>query len=214
METKDLRDQVIRTIRSTGLSTSLAQEHPDTYAFFRALFQRHPDAERKRVADIVDIRIRKFPKSRQLEPLPVQDHQFMIVLADGSEDSISWWSCVNAQKVPVERQLYRAMRHAIQDQTYEYKQRNRYTPCNICGTHSNLTVDHVTKFQTLKNTFLQLHPDHPTEFARTDCGQTIFREEDAEYCLAWRRYHYNNAVFQILCKPCNESLDGYGANHI
>ena len=66
----------------SGLTQSLKQDNPELYTFFRALFQRHPDAERKRVAQIADIRICRFPKARRDLPLAAADHQIWTVFED------------------------------------------------------------------------------------------------------------------------------------
>lgn len=208
--TDELRDFVVRLIHDTGVCKSLRNEKPEIYHFFRDLFQRHPEGARKGVALIQDISIRKFPKARGPNLL-VNDHQFWIIKSDGTEDSISWSSCVKGAANPVGKKLNWAFRQAIEDQIKEFRIAHRADPCEFCGTRQELTVDHITKFRQLKDDFLALHPTHPTEFGKNELAQEIFRPEDAEYCQLWKEYHKTNATLRILCKPCNQKLDNYGS---
>lgn len=212
--TDELRDAVVRLIRETGLCPSLKSKHPETFEFFRALFQRHPEKERKEVALMVDIAIRKFPKARPATPLPIQDHQFFLLKCNGTEDSISWTTCVKGAVNPVEKRLNWAMRHAIEGQIREFKAANPTTACEFCGTSENRTVDHVKKFRDLKDEFLQANPTHPTEFGKNELAQEIFRPEDGAFSTAWQEFHRANASLRILCKSCNQKLDNYGWFHI
>jgi len=211
--TDELRDYVIRLIRNTGLSISLKQTHPDVYIFFKSLFQRHPEKERKGVALINDISIRRFPKASPHGTLAVTDHQFFIIKNDGTEDSISWNTCVKGAIISVEKRLNWAMRLAIEDQIKDFKCKN-VKPCEFCGTTTNPTVDHIIKFKKLKDDFLILNPVHPTEFSKNNLAQEIFREEDNKYSELWQEYHRHTATLRILCKECNQKLDNYGAHHI
>ena len=212
---EDLRDYVIRCIRDTGLNDSLKTNKPDVYEFFHALFQRHPEAARKEVAFITDIRIRRFPKARVVNHmLSVADHQFVIVKTNGQEDTISWNSCVQGAINPVGKRLNWAMRYAIDSQIKEFRTQHKNKACEICGTMNDLTVDHIKKFRDLKDEFLKLHPEHPTEFAKNELSQEIFRSEDGEFERQWQTYHQQNATLRILCGTCNKKIDNYGAHHI
>lgn len=212
--TDELRDVVVRLIREVGLCPSLKEKSPGAYEFFRALFQRHPEGARKEVSLIVDISIRRFPKARPAALLPIQDHQFFIQKTNGTEDSISWVSCVKGAVNPVGKRLNWAMRQAIEDQIREFKAAHPNTACEFCGTHENRTVDHVKKFRDIKDEFLLANPTHPTEFGKNELAQEIFRTEDTAFCQAWQEFHRVNASLRILCKSCNQKLDNYGAFHI
>ena len=211
--TDELRDYTICLIRQVGLCTSIKQTHPDIYTFFVSLFQRHPEKDRKEVSLITDISIRRFPKANPRQPLAVTDHQFFIIKNNGTEDTISWVSCVKGEINPIEKRLNWVMRHAIQQQIRDFKARNP-NPCEFCNATINLTVDHIIKFKQLKDDFIILNPVYPTEFSKNELSQEVFREEDKEYSELWQNYHYTNATLRILCKDCNERLDNYGAHHV
>jgi len=106
------------------------------------------------------------------------------------------------------------MRQAIESQIIDFKIANKKTSCELCGTSANLTVDHVKKFKDLKEEFLLANPAHPTLFGKNSLAQEIFREEDAAFRLSWETYHKEHASLRILCKPCNQNLDAYGADFI
>jgi len=211
--TDELRKYTIHLIRQVSLCESLKQKYPDIYTFFVSLFQRHPNKEEKEVSLIIDISIRRFPKSNPHQPLAVQDHQFFIIKNNGKEDSISWTSCVNGEINPIQKRLNWVMRQAIEQQNRDFKTKN-LTPCEFCKATVNLTVDHIIKFKQLKDDFIKLNPVYPTEFSKNELSQEIFREEDKYYSELWQKYHYTNATLRILCKDCNEKLDNYGAHHV
>ena len=210
---EELRDYTIRLIRQVGLCESVKQTHPDIYTFFVSLFQRHPEKDRKEVSLITDISIRRFPKANPRQPLAFTDHQLFIIKNNGTEDTISWVSCVKGEINPIEKRLNWVMRHAIQQQIRDFKARNP-NPCEFCNATINLTVDHIIKFKQLKDDFIILNPVYPTEFSKNELSQEVFREEDKEYSELWQNYHYTNATLRILCKDCNERLDNYGAHHV
>jgi len=209
----ELLKYTISIIRQVGLCTSVKQKHPDIYTFFISLFQRHPEKEKKEVSLITDISIRRFPKSNPHQPLAVSDHQFFIIKNNGKEDSISWNTCVKGEINTIEKRLNWAMRHAIQEQIRDFKNKNP-NPCEFCNATVNLTVDHIIKFKQLKDDFITLNPVYPTEFSKNELAQEVFREEDKYYSELWQKYHYSNATLRILCKDCNQRLDNYGANHV
>jgi len=209
----ELRDYVVRIIKHVGICNSVKQTHPDVYIFFVSLFQRHPEKERKEVSLITDISIRRFPKANPHHPLAVSDHQFFIIKNNGTEDSISWNTCVRGKINPVEKRLNWAMRLAIKEQIRDFKSKTP-NPCEFCKTTVNLTVDHIIKFKQLKDDFITLNPAYPTEFSKNELSQEVFREEDKCYSDLWQKYHYDNATLRILCKVCNNQLDNYGAHHI
>ena len=211
---EELRDYVIKIILNTGLSPSLKKTHLDVYTFFVSLFQRHPDKERKEISLITDISIRRFPKSKPKKNLDFSDHQFFIIKSNGTEDSISWNSCVINAVNPFEKRINWAMRHAIEDQIKEFKTINRNKPCEFCETYSEPTADHIIKFRKLKDDFLIENPEYPKELGKNEFAQEVFRDEDAEFVKLWQEYHKKNATLRILCKNCNQKLDNYGVNYL
>jgi len=204
-----LRDYVIDNIINTGPTYSLKKTHRELYDFFFSLFQRHPEKDRKEVSLITDISIRRFPRAKPKKYLDFRDHQFFIIKNNGSEDSISWNSCVNKVGYPVQKRMSWAMREAIKDQIAEFKNANKNKACELCGTYSDITADHIIKFKKLKEDFLLDNPDHPNEFSKDKFGSEVFRDEDIEFVNLWKEYHKKNAILRILCKNCNEKLDDW-----
>ena len=204
---EELRDYVIAIILKTGLTPSLKTTHPKVYTFFESLFQRHPDKVRKEVSLMTDISIRKFPTIKSKKKFDVRDHQIFIIKNNGTEDSISWNSCVDMSVIAFEKRINWAMRYSIKKQIFEFKNTNKNKPCEFCGTYSDITADHIIKFKKLKDDFLSENPDHPKEFSKSKYGSDIFREEDIEFEKLWQEYHRKNATLRILCKDCNDKLD-------
>jgi hypothetical protein len=187
----EIRDR----IASVGLCTSL-RHRPDDYAYFRALFQRHPEAERKRVCDIVDIFIEQVRGEARLG----------YVCSDGTRDTISWNKCLSGKLPHTEAMLSRVLRQAVVDQTLAYK-RTQPPTCVLCGTTSNPSVDHYpTKFRDIRNAFLEGRSP-PTVFAKTTESIDCFRPEDAEFKSEWVRYHRERATYRILCCQCNRTSE-------
>ena len=212
--TEELRDYVIQAILNTGLVNSLKETNPDVYTFFVSLFQRHPEKDRKEIPLITDISIRIFPKSKNKKQLEFSDYQFLIIKSNGTEDTISWNSCVINAVNPFDKRINWAMRHAIEEQIKEFKTINKNKPCEFCETYSEPTADHIIKFKKLKDDFLEENPEHPTELGKNEFAQEVFREEDAEFVKLWQEYHKKNATLRILCKNCNQKLDNYGVNYL
>jgi hypothetical protein len=211
----ELRDYVISTIRNTGLSASLKTTNPEEYKFFLSLFQRHPEKVKKEVSIIIDISIRRFPRASSRGPLSVQDHQFFIIKKNGTEDSISWNSCVQEEINPVGKRLNWAMRHAVKDEILEFKWANERKPCDLYRSFSNPTASYKDhKFQDLKDDFLRSYPQHPVVFGKSALGEEIFLEEDAGFRLYWQDHHRAYARLRILCKECNRKVGDYGTDQV
>ena len=203
----ELRDYVVNKIKKLGLTESLKRSSPESYFFFEQLFQRHPTKQEKQVDQMCDISIRRFAKSNPKAPLAVSDHQFFIQKHDGTEDSISWTSCINGKLKQDRKRLTWAMRHAIEPQIRLFRTNKSDQQCMICETKDQLTVDHQIKFRHLMNDFVRTNPDFPNVFGKNELKQEIFRDEDQDYSKRWQTYHYKNARLRILCRDCNQKLD-------
>jgi len=208
----ELRDYVVDLIKKVGITDSLKENYPDEYEFFKLLFQRHPEKDKKEVDLIDDIYVKPYIKAN-IKFLEITSHQFIIIKNNNTSDSISWVKCVNCQDTSIGIQLYRAMRSAISKQICYFKRMNKNKPCELCGALENLTVDHIIKFKKLKNDFLNLYPNYPTKFENDSNKDVIFCEKDFKYKELWRKYHYINAKLRILCMQCNRRLDNYGYNN-
>ena len=173
-----------------------------------------PEKDKKEVSLITDISIRRFPLVKPGKNLDWNEHQFFIIKNNGSEDSISWNSCINKKVNSINKRINWAMRNAVESQIKKFKNTNTNKPCELCGTYANITADHIIKFKKLKDDFLLENPDYPKEFGKHKFGLEIFRDEDFEFVKLWQEYHQKNAILRILCKECNEKLDNYQANKL
>jgi len=203
---EDLKNYTISQILKIGICPSLKQEHPEACIYFRELLQRHPDAQRKKVAMIADVSFKRFAKvSRNRRTLSVGDYQIRVQTSDGDEDSISWVKSMRRVDHSVEKKLTSAMRHAIETQIQRFRSSNRNTACVDCGIMSTLTVVHINHFEGLCYYFLKLHPHHPAEFAKAPIkAQDVFRKKDAAHKALWEECHQKEANLQILCLECNQ----------
>ena len=204
---EDLKMHTIALILQVGRCTSMLTHYPDIYKYFRKLLQRHPDAERKKVALITDIIIKVFPKAaNKRQPLQTGDYQIWYHTSDGLEDSISWVKSMRKEDYSISKKLTSAMRYSIEGQVRTFRQSNLRARCQYCNTNRELTVDHINHFEGLAYDFLLLHPTHPVEFTDAPItSQEMFRLEDAAYDALWKEYHSSNANLQILCNTCNQA---------
>lgn len=207
-----LKNYTISQIFSIGLCASLATDYPNSYLFFRQLFQRHPSAIRKKVDIITDIRFKRYPHSK-VKPhahMRLQDYQIFILTSDGEEDSISWVKSIRCEDFSVANKLTKAFRYSIDSQIRAYRAKNWRASCKECSATRSLTVDHINHIEGLVYDFLALHPDHPTEFDKDPVtSQDRFHSVDAAYDSLWKEFHKSNAQLQILCLPCNMSRPMY-----
>lgn len=196
------KDEVRERIALVGKCKSLRTKHPDQYSFFFDLFQNHPHAERKRVAEIEDIFIRIGYAGT---------YQMGYILPDGMKDTISWVSCVSGKAKPHCQLLARAMRQAIIPQIHQFKDTQPQV-CAICAATANLTVDHFPiKFRTIKEQFLaETEYPIPTEFTKTSAALDCFRRDDFVFQQEWERFHESRASYRILCLTCNLSSEHNG----
>jgi 5-methylcytosine-specific restriction endonuclease McrA len=169
-------------------------EDAKAYCHFETLFRSHPDSERKRVSEMVDLRIDKHAKS---------GYVLWMIYGDGTSDTISWRKCIHPYLSSVKAKLGNALRVAVDEQIQEYRESHKGESCRICGTKSNPTVDHVVPFQELRDRFLSKYPKHPERFGKNGMQQDCFLSEDREFEMAWVEYHRENATLQILCRACN-----------
>lgn len=190
------KDACRKLIDAIGLCRSLRTSHPENYQFFYELFQRHPRAEAKRLADVIDIYI----------DLARGDYRMGYVLSDGSRDTISWNKCLTGRDHTAEGILSRAMRTSVDPQLAAFR-RTQPSVCVLCGSTENMTADHYpVKFRDIKSEFLVSNPA-PIEFSKNSASQDCFRVEDASYEKAWKDFHHEKATYRMLCYTCNRSIE-------
>jgi hypothetical protein len=173
--------------------TSLKKYRPAVYVFFYKLFQRHPEKERKRTTEIVDIAI---------EPHKKKGLVIRIVFNDGTSDTISYVACVKQKGSSFTKKLSQAYRAAISDQIESFIREN-HGPCEFCGSTKDRTVDHINHFAELVYEFKKMNLTEPTSLDKNDAQQHCFKEEDVDYKNKWAEYHKKHATLRILCNTCN-----------
>jgi len=191
---KELKEYTRVLIDGMRVCSSLKTRHPYAYIYFRELFQRHPDKEKKKTDRIVDIRIDRYPKG---------DYQFTVIWDDMNSDTISWTACVRQKPRTYLQKLNQALRNAVGDQMTDFRIKHHRETCSFCGTSEALSVDHIVHFAKLVYDFIKIHGAAPTELGKNHIQQDCFKEEDSVYEKAWSDYHRNHAELRILCMPCN-----------
>lgn len=95
---RDSRVKIRKLIETLGLTISIKDKDPSSYTFFMALLQHHPKAEDKRVRDIVDLSLTQQDKtpSKDMSIQSWKDLMLLATYADGTQDSISWSSCLES----------------------------------------------------------------------------------------------------------------------
>lgn len=189
------KTEVRERIARIGKCKSLRTSHPADYEYFRALFQNHPEPERKRVAEITDIFIRVGYGGV---------YQLGYLLPGQTRDTISWIACVTGRSKTKMQKLTKAMREAVIPSLRAYRDTQPQV-CVLCGATDNLTVDHYPlKFRDIRDTFLdETEYPFPTEFDKTRSALECFRPDDFVFQQEWVAYHDANATYRILCSTCN-----------
>lgn len=208
--TEELMFYTKKCIIKIGICESLKEYNTELFKFFKSLFQRHPDAIKKEVHKIYDIKIKLFPKVNiNKSKLELADYQFIIIKENCLPDTISWVKCVRQEKPHILKTLWRVMRVSINQQIHEFRMKNQNIRCQNCDTNTELSVDHIIKFTKLMNDFLLINPDHPIEFSKNNISQDIFKIEDFLYENLWKDYHKKHATLQILCITCNKNKEEF-----
>lgn len=182
-------------VNGIGVCSSLKNYKPHEYNFFRILFQRHPEKEKKQTDTIMDIITNNHPKGGIV---------FSILRADATKDTISWKACVIMRSDTINKKRIQAFRVAVDPQIQKCRS-NKSNRCSECKSSSDLEVDHTVKsFAQLMRDFIVIHPNYPKEFAKNSMQQHCFKDEDILYQKTWEVYHLSNACLQILCHTCHQ----------
>lgn len=181
-----------------GVCRSVRGRQAEAYAHFEALFRNHPESDKKRVNEMIDLSIEKHAKS---------GYVLRMLYGDGTSDTISWKKCIHPYLSSVKTKLGNALRVAVAGQIEEYRNKHKDEACQICGIRYNLTVDHVVPFYELRDKFLSNLSKYPEHFGKNSIQQDCFLSEDKEFEFAWAEYHKEKAILQMLCRSCN--VKGY-----
>jgi hypothetical protein len=183
-------------LNNIGLCPSLKHFHDDAYNDFMELFKNHPEYPDK-VKNVVDIAIVN-------NKLINKYFELQLIKNDGTTDDISYKKCI--YKPSTNNSLKQAMRYAIKDQIFDYKDSCDELICEICGSEQNIQIDHVILFKQLYDCFLKQNTlIIPTTFDNTYFNSAKFKEFDKEFVNSWSNYHKKHAILRCLCNKCNQS---------
>jgi hypothetical protein len=182
-------------IDKIGPCNSIKNMYPDHYVVFNKHIERHPNFEKKIGYD--DIVICKKSNRSNLT---------VYITLDGKLDAIGIMTkCVDGRPTSRNKNLYKAMRSAILDQTDKYRQ-NNIKKCSQCGSSSvPLDIHHEgIDFKDLANAFLEeVELQIPEQFDCPPDGGKCFKEEDGAFAYEWEDYHRKNATLTFLCEKCH-----------
>ena len=173
------------------------------FHFFKDLINNHNEKEEKIGVGIQSFLIRP-------NAITKNNYGMYIKRTDGSEIDFSWRACSQHTKKSNKQKLTSAMRVAIEDQIYCFREKSQIR-CKFCGINDynvKYEVDHHNpSFLQLYNSFVNTNKKKiPTEFSENPLThQTIFKRGDLEFESAWAKYHKENCNLQILCQKCNSS---------
>ena len=188
---------------SVGPTGSLKETNPQVFLKFVEVLQLHPEKERKRINDAVDIKIIKGYREGIWH--------IKLVFEDDTEDSVSYMSCLTGKikNSTIPQKLNEALRNAVQPQIQEFKQSHPEKKCELCGTleAQDYHVDHVKLFCTLTEEFLSFQSDIPETFGKQADSlgvmRTCFWDRHQAFSEEWQAYHKQHATLRWLCSMCN-----------
>ena len=182
---------------------SIGEIYPTSQAwdYLNALVRRHPEYESK-----CGVGIAAFVICRNLSGYIALN----IKCIDDTRVDISWRICVTTQPNTPLKNLFSAMRLAIQPQIRRYRNEQITTNCDICGktieSSDDIHIDHEIPFKSLADRFLKENPDPPQTFddnRRTN--QATFRQKDCAFSQRWQAYHLKYARLRATHSKCNLS---------
>jgi hypothetical protein len=188
------------------------------------IFQHHPEAERKRVAEIKDITLILNPRKRR-------EYTVKLIYRDGSEATISYDACIRNLfgkfniESDLEKRICLAFRSAsdssakrnnfFKSNTYKNLDNDWCTVCTQCLKESTQPhVDHNDPwpFSSILEAFLKSERIALTSVATIKTDTLPPRDELADDVLRerWIRFHDERVIYRMLCGPCNASNGCYG----
>lgn len=193
---KEMEQYISNLIKSLGFC-EITKEH-EQFKFFKSMIKNHPYYK-----EIKGEGIKSFMINRN--KLNLSSFHLTVKTKDGKENDYSYRKCCQ-KKYSKDEYLIRVMRASIYPQIKEYLKQNKKKKCNICKIENidkTFHVDHVIPFHKIKDDYLKLCDNKPTQFKNGKNGSKIFLEEDTEFKINWNKYHEKNATYQILCDKCN-----------
>jgi len=192
MTQKELKNQFRERINRIGICDNIKDLYPEDYIHFLNIFKRHPDYP-ERFIGLINVGIKPNVQFKNLE--------VYIIYEDSIKTVSVMKTCITGRKKP---KYLIAMRVAIQQQIYEYKQQQIDFKCEICNNKENIQIDHKIPFHKLVFNFHEVcNLEKPTNFGCLSNNMKCFLPENLEYEIAWYQYHKQNAILRMLCQSCN-----------
>ena len=127
--------------------------------------------------------------------------------------SVSWITICNFKAPTIIHLFKQALRQAIEDQIYEFRQkkyRENKLICEICLSTEKIQIDHIKQFQEIYDEFLEEWDfDIPKYYTKDNANKCKFLEEDLELKSIWYNFHKEKATLRPLCRSCNLSRPKY-----
>jgi len=198
-----VRDLIMNKI---GLCSSVKSTNIQLFNELLEIVKYHPSSDNK-LKNMNDFKIIK-------NKLNNKAYELNIINLDGSILDISWKLCVTSKHKTPKQELSSALRYSIEEQIHDYKNKVNIDKCVSCNTFTNGKphIDHVIYFEKLVNDFntINILPI-PSIFdeASDNSNRRAFTKNDIKYETAWKKFHKENAILQVLCKDCNLRREKY-----
>lgn len=214
------RKKIINSIDIRSCPFKLKNTRPDIYRKICIMMKRHPSYHTERFDNIMDIEVR-------INVIDKTNPEFWIKNHLGLNSFSLQTCCKKTIDTPQQSQEYKLKRGALrstilpQIQNFKY---NNPAECDICKksfSKNVLEVDHKHPLtvERLSEIFLEKiwKKPIPTVFRKSgklndgavrpmDAQTDAFLEEDREINDAWYKFHEDNCVLRMLCKPCHKSV--------
>ncbi len=187
-------------IDKIGVCDSVKTKYPEYYLDFCNIFKRHPGYPEKFIG-LNDVVVKyNLHFKNQLEVHIKNKNSEMDVVSIMKE-------CVTGKP---KDNLNIAMRTSIQQQIYDFRNKQNKFVCELCETTENIEIDHHSEKMTFaklcKNFMNQNALPTPIAFDEdTKSHMKCFRKEDEKFKNSWNKYHKEHAILRMLCKLCNVS---------
>ena len=159
-------------------------EGNEYFNYFYCLLQQHTEKEKKIGCGIKGFTIKKHSTYNH--------NQLFLIRKDNVLINFSFVHCCKFNfKYPEKDYLIKAMRSAIDEQIFEFKNKNK-KECFLCKVNDiniKYHVDHYEpSFKILSENFILKHQTYPTKFSKNDLYRIEFNDEDHEYKIKQYKY--------------------------
>lgn len=201
-------------IRNNAIRKKSLKTHDD-WEKIKAFLKRHPNPKNTDFIDAyVDIGS-SFSTGGHKSKHPC----FWIILPDGERRTSSYSHCISPEKyMKNKRALFsKVSRKMIQDQTLDYKidvfKGNNTVECALGGGQVEFIgshTDHIGAFHRLRDQFIKKYniDVNAIEYEDAPGGEGGHRWVDKDMERNWKKYHFDNASFQVTSGSKNLEKGG------